>query len=94
MVILRFRKVPHAFQQRLSYEKTPTLCDALPAFKAMIRIWKDHMYNHPETTTIIHQGIQKLETYESYAEEIPAYVLAMSVYSISCHPYGFYDSYW
>jgi len=28
-------KVPHAFQQQLSFEKTPTLCDAIPSFEAM-----------------------------------------------------------
>ncbi|KAF9490016.1 hypothetical protein BDN71DRAFT_1369145, partial [Pleurotus eryngii] len=33
-------QVPHTFQQHLSGEKTPTLCDAIPAFKAMMRVWK------------------------------------------------------
>ena len=29
-----FFKVPHAFQQQLSYQKTPTLCDTAPSFEA------------------------------------------------------------
>ncbi|PBK86818.1 hypothetical protein ARMGADRAFT_940038, partial [Armillaria gallica] len=28
--------VPHVFQQKLSAEKTPTLCDALPLFSTLI----------------------------------------------------------
>ncbi|PBK95010.1 hypothetical protein ARMGADRAFT_896835, partial [Armillaria gallica] len=31
--------VPHAFQQKLSAEKTPTLCNALPAFSALLAWW-------------------------------------------------------
>ena len=34
-------KVPHAFQQQLSYEKTPTLCDTIPSFKAMAATWEE-----------------------------------------------------
>ncbi|THV03596.1 hypothetical protein K435DRAFT_650885, partial [Dendrothele bispora CBS 962.96] len=33
-------QVPHAFQERLSAEKTPTLSYALPAFEAMTSKWR------------------------------------------------------
>ncbi|KAJ7848736.1 hypothetical protein B0H14DRAFT_2259389, partial [Mycena olivaceomarginata] len=39
--------VPHAFQQRLSAEKTPTLGDALPAFEAMITAWEKQQIMYP-----------------------------------------------
>ncbi|KAG1774935.1 hypothetical protein EV702DRAFT_973833, partial [Suillus placidus] len=35
-VFCKVLSVPHAFQQRLSAEKTPTLCNAIPAFEAMV----------------------------------------------------------
>ncbi|KAJ7896702.1 hypothetical protein B0H14DRAFT_2558070 [Mycena olivaceomarginata] len=51
--------VPHAFQQRLSEEKTHTLRDVLPAFEAMILRWEKQQARHPETTHIVQNGIVK-----------------------------------
>lgn len=74
----RARQVPHAFQQRLSAEKTPTLGDALPAFEALIHVWEQQQADYPETADIIQQGLDKLGSYEERLEKVPAYALAMS----------------
>ncbi|KAF9488805.1 hypothetical protein BDN71DRAFT_1435876 [Pleurotus eryngii] len=60
-------QVSHTFQQHLSSEKTPTLCDTIPAFKD----------KHPELHHIMQQGINKLRLYCNHANDVPAYVLAM-----------------
>ena len=70
-------QIPHAFQQRLSAEKTPTLCDAIPSFEAMIRVWKEHQVKHPETAGIVQAGLDKLGTYQEHADLNPMYVVAM-----------------
>jgi hypothetical protein len=76
-------QVPHAFQELLSYEKTPTLCHAIPAFEAMISAWTTHAQKHPETKSIIQEGLDKLGGYSERTDLALAYVLAMGVYS-SC----------
>lgn len=71
-------QVPHAFQQRLSAEKTPTLGDAIPAFEAMQIVWKAQQVKNPKTAFIIDAGLDKLEEYRERANLTPAYALAMS----------------
>jgi hypothetical protein len=66
------------FQQQLSSEKTPTLCDAIPSFERLIKVWEDDQHQHPETSDIVQAGIDKLEGYSEQISDIPAYVLAMS----------------
>ncbi|KAJ7772194.1 hypothetical protein B0H16DRAFT_1768743 [Mycena metata] len=70
-------EVPHAFQQKLSAEKTPTLGNALPAFEAMIKKWEQMQVDYPELADIIQKGLDKLGTYQERVERVPAYVLAM-----------------
>jgi len=69
--------VPHAFQQRLSSEKTPTLCEALPAFEAMKKVWEKLQDDNPEMDFIVEAGLDKLGDYHNRADLISAYVLAM-----------------
>ncbi|KDR68045.1 hypothetical protein GALMADRAFT_1354835, partial [Galerina marginata CBS 339.88] len=71
--------VPDAFQQKLSAEKTPTLCNALPSFDAMVHIWKNQQkqFGYP-FSDIIQEGIDKLDAYHSRIELVPAYVISMS----------------
>jgi soluble cytochrome b562 len=75
-------EVPHAFQQQLSYETTPTLCDAIPSYKAMTQVWKDQQEEEPEMADIIQEGLDKLETYIDRTELVPAYVLAMGAHLV------------
>ncbi|KAJ7794507.1 hypothetical protein B0H13DRAFT_1675373, partial [Mycena leptocephala] len=81
--IIGNRQVPHAFQQRLSAEKTPTLGDALPAFEAMIKAWEKQQLSYPETAHIVQEGIYKLESYRDRVQDVPAYILSMREFSIS-----------
>ncbi|KAJ7064003.1 hypothetical protein C8F01DRAFT_958642, partial [Mycena amicta] len=69
--------IPHAFQQRLSAEKTPTLAYALPAFEGMVNAWEKQKVAHPELAHIIDQGLNKLDTYQEHVQKVPAYTLAM-----------------
>ncbi|KAJ7936658.1 hypothetical protein B0H13DRAFT_1589388, partial [Mycena leptocephala] len=79
----RILSVPHAFQQRLSAEKTPTVGDALPAFEAMIKAWEKQQLSYPETAHIAQEGIYKLESYRERVQDVPAYILSMHEFSIS-----------
>jgi hypothetical protein len=76
---LEFFEIPHAFQQVLSYEKTPTLGNAIPAFEAMARSWETHQKKNPDFVDIVEEGLLKLEDYRARAEQVPAYTLAMSL---------------
>ncbi|KAJ7809475.1 hypothetical protein B0H14DRAFT_3759706 [Mycena olivaceomarginata] len=78
-VFKKILDVPHAFQQKLSAEKTPTLCNALPAFEAMINKWQQMQLDNPETADIIQKGLDKLGSYQDRLEHVPAYILAMIV---------------
>ncbi|KAJ6553868.1 ribonuclease H-like domain-containing protein [Mycena sp. CBHHK59/15] len=73
----RILAVPHAFQQKLSAEKTPTLGHALPAFEAMISAWQKQQRAFPETADIVQKGIDKLESYRDRVQDIPVYILSM-----------------
>ena len=73
--------MPHAFQQKLSAEKTPTLCNAIPYYDAMMRVWEKHQSDHPETSHIIDEGLDKLESYVTRASLVPAYTLAMGTFA-------------
>ncbi|KAJ7660136.1 ribonuclease H-like domain-containing protein [Mycena polygramma] len=79
----RILSVPHAFQQRLSAEKTPTLGDALPAFEAMIKAWKKQQESFPETAHIVQEGIDKLESYRDRVQDVPAYILSMCTFTLA-----------
>ncbi|KAF8151682.1 hypothetical protein B0H34DRAFT_664757, partial [Crassisporium funariophilum] len=71
--------VPDAFQQKLSAEKTPTLCNAIPAFDAMVSIWKELQETWGEPfSTIIQAGIDKLNAYHDRIDLVPAYTISMS----------------
>jgi hypothetical protein len=69
----------------LSYEKTPSLSCAIPAFNAMKNVWMDHQVKHPESADIVQDGLDKLDDYHDRMDDVPAYVLAMSVYLFIYH---------
>ncbi len=71
-------KVPHTFQQHLSAEKTPTLCDALPSFSALILWWCLLQEKMPEMKVVISAGLKKLEEYFKKVMDVPAYIFSMS----------------
>lgn len=74
-----FPKVPDAFQQKLSAEKTPTLCNVIPSFDAMVTIWKGLQESWGEPfSSIIQDGIDKLNAYHDRIGLVPAYTISMS----------------
>ncbi|KAJ7498445.1 hypothetical protein B0H11DRAFT_2155608 [Mycena galericulata] len=81
-VFKKILDVPHAFQQKLSAEKTPTLCYALPAFEAMIKKWEQMQLDNPEIADIIQKGLDKFGSYQERLERVPAYTLAMSKFNL------------
>ena len=64
------KKIPHAFQQRLSDEKTLTLCRAIPAYKTLARLWESHQDQHPVEQPGISQRARK--TWEQAGNLNPA----------------------
>jgi len=72
-------EIPHAFQQILSFESTPTLGDAIPAYEAMANAWKKYQTANPLLAPIVEAGLEKLGGYRDRAEVVPAYTLAMLV---------------
>ena len=70
------------FQQRLSAEKTPTLCDAIPAFEAMFGKWSQLRLAHPIIGSAISAGMDKLREYINLVRPIPVYTLAMGKFSL------------
>lgn len=78
-------QVPHAFQQRLSNEKTPSLGEAIRSFSAIIDVWKEYQESHPETRDIVEAAIDKLDDYLSRTGLTPAYTVAMSMFFLIHH---------
>ncbi|KAN0111515.1 Ribonuclease H-like domain containing protein [Russula decolorans] len=72
-------QISHAFQQKLSVEKTPTLGNALPCFEAMARSWEALKSTQSKYASIINEGLNKLKTYCLYTKTVPAYILAMII---------------
>ncbi|KAK0480552.1 hypothetical protein IW261DRAFT_1418930 [Armillaria novae-zelandiae] len=74
--------VPHQFQEHLSAEKTPTLCDMLPVFEAVSAL----------LSRAIDAGLEKLSEYTELTHDVPAHMLAMAV-----NPYiklNWYSCFW
>ncbi len=77
-------QVPHAFQQKLSADKTPTLALAIPSFQRMMQLWEDLKIKFPEASPAIQDGLEKLKTYQNCTEVVPAYTLATSRLVLHC----------
>ncbi|KAF9066032.1 hypothetical protein BDP27DRAFT_1228137, partial [Rhodocollybia butyracea] len=73
----RVLEIPHSFQQLLSKEKTPTLCDFLPSFARMIELWEELQRQLPEMRQSIQAGLSKIKDYHKRMARVPAYALAM-----------------
>jgi hypothetical protein len=82
MPILTEVQVPHAFQQRLSSDKMPTLCDTISAFEAMKSIWNKQKVEMPDVSHIIDAGLEKLDEYQERIDLVPTYMGAMSTCNV------------
>lgn len=70
-------QVPHAFQDILGAEMTPTLCYSIFAFSAFIQRWTELKEEYPEWERYIEPGLDKLDDYSYYLDQVPAYTIAM-----------------
>lgn len=68
-------QVPHAFQEILSAENTPTICSSIPAFESFIDVWRTLLEERPEWWEMIQPGLDKLEEYEERLTDV--HIIAM-----------------
>lgn len=61
----------------------PALSHVLPAFEAVIRMWKEYSAHHLEAEDIIEEGLIKLESYQNHTDLSPSYCLAMRMWFFS-----------
>ena len=66
-------QVPHAFQEILSAENTPTICSSIPAFESFIDVWCRLLEERPEWWEMIQPGLDKLEEYEERLTDVHMY---------------------
>ena len=76
--ICQVMEIPHAAQEVLSAERTPTLASALPIYELMILKWKALAQNIPQLSHAIQAGIDKLERYVQLSRKTYAYATSMS----------------
>lgn len=76
--IIKILEVPHAAQEALSHEQTPTLSMALPAFEYMLIAWRRLKVQYPQLEHAIQAGLDKIEVYVKKARQNKVYALAMS----------------
>ncbi|PPR02251.1 hypothetical protein CVT24_011602 [Panaeolus cyanescens] len=70
-------EIPHATQELLSAEKTPTIALALPAFELLIQGWLNKQKAIPELAHFIGVGIHKIQEYVQKCRRSRIYGLAM-----------------
>lgn len=70
-------QIPHAFQDILGAESTPTLCYTIFAFSSFIQRWTELKEDHVEWERYIQPGLEKLESYSLHVDNVPAYAIAM-----------------
>jgi len=77
-------QIPHAFQDILGAQATPTLCYTIFAFSSFIQRWEELADERKEWEDYIAPGLQKVDDYSLYLDEVPAYTIAMGnvVFSI------------
>ena len=75
--IQRVMSVPHAAQESLSSEHTPTLSYSLPFYHAITDKWEHLKQDHPLLSPYIEVGIQKVEEYISKSKSSQTYLLAV-----------------
>ena len=85
--ICEFLAMPHAAQELLLGEYTPTLCQVIPVYKELLQSLRElHLekinQDKPQIGWAIAASIKKIEDYVSKAQKHHIYVIAMSSFSI------------
>ncbi|KAG5633596.1 hypothetical protein H0H81_006628, partial [Sphagnurus paluster] len=83
--IKQFLEIPHAVQELVSAEQTPTLTVALPAYEQLLAMFKLFKNNPLDANIIeaIDASIEKLETCLEKTRNTCVYAIALSNYSIT-----------
>lgn len=74
-------EVPHAAQELLSSERTPTLSMVVPVFEELVKQFKNLQSSYPELSHYIGVAIAKIEEYMGQSRKTRIYALATSTYS-------------
>ncbi|RPD74060.1 hypothetical protein L226DRAFT_583602 [Lentinus tigrinus ALCF2SS1-7] len=77
--IYQILEIPHDAQQLLSYERTPSLTIALPAYELLLAGWRELRQEIPHMATYINTGIQKIEEYVNLSRRSRIHALAMAL---------------
>lgn len=72
-----FLQVPHAVQELLSAEKTPTLSMAMPAYEKLIAVLRSLQAKLPGVSHSIAAAVRKLEEYTAKSRKCRLYAMAM-----------------
>ena len=75
--IYQILEIPHDAQQLLSYERTPSLSIALPAYELLLSGWRELRQEIPRMATYIDTGIRKIEEYVNLSRRSRIHALAM-----------------
>ena len=89
--ICEFLAMPHAVQELLSGEYTPTLCQVIPVYKELLQSLQElHLekidQDKPQIGQAIAASIKKIEDYVSKAQKNHTYAIAMSRFFYFSHP--------
>ncbi|KAI0639810.1 hypothetical protein C8Q77DRAFT_1214245 [Trametes polyzona] len=76
--IREFLAIPHAVQELLSAENTPTASLALPAYAELVDILKAAQSKLPRIAHGLQAAVSALEEYMAYTRQTRVYALAMS----------------
>jgi hypothetical protein len=82
-------EVPHAAQELLAAERTPTLSMALPSYELLKNKWSELRQTIWELSHYIGLGLDKLTEYINEGRKTRIYALAMSKSSCTSHNFKF-----
>jgi hypothetical protein len=82
-------EVPHAAQELLAAERTPTLSMALPSYELLKNKWSELRQTIWELSHYIGLGLDKLTEYINEGRKTRIYALAMSKSSCTFHNFKF-----
>ncbi len=78
--IRQFLSLPHAVQELVSGEKTPTLSIVLPAYERLIYLFGLLSKKLPKLAHAIQASIKKLDKYLAKTRKTRIYALAMGMF--------------
>ena len=89
--ICEFLAMPHAAQELLSGEYTPTLCQVIPVYEELLQSLRELRLekidqDKPQIGQAIAASIKKIEDYVSKARKNHTYAIAMSRFFYFSHP--------